>query len=321
MKLLVADKFPASHLESLEAAGHVVMYQPDLDADSLAGALAGVEGLVVRSTRVTATALSAADTLRLVVRAGTGTNTIDVETATAGGVQVCNVPGMNSLAVAELAFGLIVAIDRNIADNVADLRAGRWDKKRYSQARGLSGRKLGIVGLGGSGLALAERAKAFGMRLAAIDKPRAPDTASRVLELGFELVGDLESLAKQCDIVSLHVPLTEDTHHLVDAKFLNHCQPGAVIINTSRGNLIDEDALIIAMDTKGIRAGLDVFQDEPASGSGEFRSAVASHPNVYGTHHIGASTDQAQDAVAAGTVEVIEAFAAGAALHPVNELP
>ena len=321
MRLLIADKFPATHLDSLGAAGHDVIFQPDLEADSLAGALGTAEGLVVRSTGVTSAAMSAAPELRLIVRAGSGTNTIDVAAATARGIQVCNVPGMNSLAVAELAFGLIVAIDRNIADNVADLRAGKWDKKRYSQTKGLFGRKLGIVGLGGSGLALAERAKAFGMGLAAIDKPRNHTTAGRVVELGFELVDDLESLAGLCDVLSFHVPLNEDTHHIVNAELLGHCQPGTVIINTSRGDLIDEEALIAAMDDKGIRAGLDVFQGEPTTGSGEFHSAIASHPNVYGTHHIGASTVQAQQAVAAGTVEVIEAFAAGGVLNPVNELP
>ena len=164
MKVLIADKFPAGHLCRLEEGGHESTYRPDLAVDELAHAIGVNEALVVRSTRVSEPTLCAGSRLELVIRAGAGTNTIDTEAASALGVSVCNVPGRNAVAVAELTLGLMIALDRRIADNVADLRAGRWDKKRYAEARGLMGASMGIVGLGAIGMAVAERAHAFGLR-------------------------------------------------------------------------------------------------------------------------------------------------------------
>jgi D-3-phosphoglycerate dehydrogenase len=320
MRILVADAFPLAYLAELTERGHDCAYRADMTADQLSSGLVGCDVLVVRSTRVPAAAIEAADALRLVIRAGSGTNTIDCDAAYRRGIYVCNVPGRNAVAVAELAFTLMLALDRNIADNVTDLRAGRWDKKRYSQARGILGRRVGVVGLGRIGLAFAERAAAFGTKVYAVAKPgRSQETLDRARAIGLDFVDDLDSLARTCDVLSLHVPATEATRHLVNRDLLAHVRPGAIILNTSRGELVDEDALIEAMESKGVRAGLDVFESEPASSTGNIDSRLAKHPNVYGTHHIGASTEQAQDAVAAEVVRMVDEFDAGTVLHCVNE--
>lgn len=319
MRILLADKFPDNQLKRLQGLGHKCVYEPDLAADDLSGHVAGFDVLVVRSTRVESGVFSAADSLALVIRAGAGTNTIDTDAAAANGVRVCNVPSRNALAVAELTLGLLLAIDRNIPDNVADLRAGRWNKKKYAAARGVYGRRMGIVGLGAIGLAVAERSAAFGIRIHVLRKPDRPrEVTERLDRLQAVEVDSLEELATRCDVLSFHLPASPDTRGLVNEDLLGRMAPGSIILNTARGDLIDEPALIRAMDARGIRAGLDVYRDEPVTGEGEFRSALARHPNVYGTHHIGASTAQAQDAVADGVVEIIEAFEQGQVLHCVN---
>lgn len=319
MKILFADKFPEHYLGQLQDRGHLCDYQPDLTAGDLPDNMTGVEALVVRSTRVDAPAIDAADALRLVVRAGAGTNTIDTDTASEKRVRVCNVPGRNALAVAELTLGLLLAIDRNIPDNVADLRAGRWNKKRYAVAEGLCGRRMGIVGLGAIGLAVAERAAAFGMHIHVIARPgRADEVRGRLAAIGTAEEKDLNQLAERCTVLSFHVPASPETRGMVNEALLSRLATGSIVLNTARGDLIDEQALIRAMDDKGIRAGLDVYRDEPATGEGEFDSTLARHPNVYGTHHIGASTNQAQNAVAEGVVDIIDAFDQGRVLHCVN---
>jgi D-3-phosphoglycerate dehydrogenase len=309
VKLLFADKYPEAHLEVLRLAGHDCQLRADLTADDLGDALGGVEGLIVRSTEVSAVTLRRADSLRLIIRAGSGTNTIAVDAATSRGIQVSNVPGRNAIAVAELVMGLILSIDRNIPDNVAESRAGRWDKARFSAARGVWGRQLGILGIGSVGLAVATRARAFGMSVTGVAKERSAAAAARIAAAGIDLVPDLETLLVWCDVVSLHLPYTGQP--VVDAAFLSSMRPASILINTSRGELVDEKALIAAMDGKGIRAGLDVFRDEPGHAFGPFHSELASHPNVYATHHIGASTTQAQTAVADEVIAIIEAFGRG----------
>ena len=225
-------------------------------------------------------------------------------------------PARNAVAVAELTMGLLLATDRHVAQATADLRAGRWSKATYSNAEGLMGRTIGIVGLGEIGLCVAERAKAFGLVIVGLRRPnRTPESEARIRSIGIRLVDSIEQLVGMSDIVSLHVPAVDDTASMVDAALLGHFRQGAILLNTSRGDMIDEDALIAAMDAKGIRAGLDVFRDEPRSGDSEFDSKLAKHPNVIGTHHIGASTDQAQRSVAQGVAQTVQAFASGA---PIN---
>jgi D-3-phosphoglycerate dehydrogenase len=213
----------------------------------------------------------------------------------------------------------LIAIDRNIPDNVIDLRQGQWDKKRYARARGLCGRHMGILGVGAIGLAVAERARAFGINLQVLQKEdRSVAVNTQLAALGVEQVPNLDTLLAQCDILSLHLPTSPDNRNMVNAGFLARVQPGTVLLNAARGEIIDESALIAAMDEKDIRVGLDVYADEPAATCAPFTSALAAHPNTYGTHHIGASTDQAQTAVAEGVLEIIDAFGRSEILHCVN---
>lgn len=322
MQLLFADSLPQKTIAELEARGHQCVVDPGLGEADLAGRIPGFDILVVRSTKVPRSVFEAADRLALVIRAGAGTNTIDTAAAAARGVLVANVPGRNSAAVAELTMGLLLAIDRRIPDNVADLRAGRWDKKTYSKAAGLLGSTLGIVGLGSIGLCVAERAAAFGVKVQTLAKPgRAAYVEARAVDLGIIMRGSLPELISTSDIVSLHVPSSPETRHLVDETFLSHMRPGSILLNTSRGEVIDEAALLQALDTGAVRAGLDVYEDEPGTSTAEWKSALAQHPNVTGTHHIGASTQQAQLAIADGVVEIVDAFVAGEARNCVNLEP
>lgn len=319
MKILLADALPAATVARLETAGDDVRVDGSLTAADLGDALAGIEVLVVRSTEVTAEALDRADELALIVRAGAGTNTIDIARAAELGILVCNVPGKNALAVAELAMGLLIAVDRHIAAGTADLRDGKWNKSKYSNGDGLYGRTLGIIGLGDIGIAVAARATAFGIDVIAVEKPdRTADTIERAARAGVRYVGSIDALLSAADIVSLHVPGGSATKHMVDAEFLSKMGDDTILINTCRGDVIDEAALIDAMTNRGIRAGLDVFADEPRSGAADFASPLGQHPSVVATHHVGASTEQAQVAVAEGTVDVIEAYRSGAIVNAVN---
>ncbi len=297
MRVLIADKFEKSGLDKLQAIGCEVVYKPGTKEDALAREIGRLQPdvLIVRSTKVTEPILDAG-ALKLVVRAGAGYNTIDVAAASRRGIYVSNCPGKNSVAVAELAFGLILALDRRIADNVISLRQGQWNKTEYSKARGLFGRTLGLIGLGQIGREMVPRAAAFGMHVIAWSRSLTPEAAG---DLGVAYKESALAVAAGSDIVSVHVALTPATRGMVGAEFFAAMRKGAYFINTSRAEVIDQEALGRAVCEKGIRAGLDVFDDEPASGAGEFQSAIAQDAVVYGTHHIGASTEQAQEAIAA----------------------
>ncbi len=319
MRILFADSLAESAVERLRAGGDECVVNPSITAESLPEHIAGFDVLVVRSTRVSGTALDAADRLSLVLRAGAGTNTIDTDRAAEMGIFVCNVPGRNAIAVAELAIGLMFAIDRHIAPATADLRTGDWNKQAYSKARGLFGATLGIIGMGAIGIEVAQRASACGLRV--ITNPRddrSRDLRRRMASIGVEEVADRAALLAASDIVSLHVPGGEDTVGMVDAEFLATMKTDAVLINTSRGEVVDEAALLAALDATDMRAGLDVFADEPTEATGQFGCELARHPKVTATHHIGASTEQAQVAVAEGAAEVIEAYRSGDVLDCVN---
>jgi D-3-phosphoglycerate dehydrogenase len=319
LRILLADKLPDQTVGDLEAPGPECTMEPGLSAEELAAHIAGYDVLVVRSTKVPQAVFEAADRLVLVIRAGAGTNTIDTQAAADRAVFVCNVPGRNAAAVAELTLGLLLAVDRRIADNVADLRAGRWDKKGYGRAEGLLGSTMGIVGLGSIGFLVAERATAFGIRLQAVAKEgRSAAALTRAEELGITMCDSLEELVSTSDIVTLHVPAGRDTRHLVDEALLGRMKPGAILLNTSRGDVVDETALLAALDDGRVRAGLDVYADEPGSGQAEWDSPLAKHPAVVATHHIGASTTQAQRAIAEGVTEIVDAFMGGEARHCVN---
>lgn len=319
MRILVADRLPERFVEVMRSSGHVCVVDTDLTEASLPAAVKGVDVLVVRGTRVTADVFATADSLQLVVRAGSGTNTIDSDEATRTGVLVCNVPGSNSAAVAELTMGLLLAVDRAIPESTGELRAGRWDKQRFGAVgRGLHGRALGIVGLGSIGLAVADRAAGFGMRLFAQAKgSRSPDASQRIADLQVELVPDLVTLASRVDVLTLHVPLKPETRGMVGAEVLDALQPG-ILLNTSRADVVDTEALLERLHAGRLSAGLDVFPDEPELGVAEWYSPLAAHPRVVGTHHIGASTEQAQEAVAEGVMEVVAAFQRGERRNAVN---
>jgi D-3-phosphoglycerate dehydrogenase len=306
MKVLIADKFEASGRDGLQALGSEISFQPDLKDDALVAAIGNEQPdvLVVRSTKVNE-AMLAAGPLKLIVRAGAGYNTIDVAAASRRGIYVSNCPGKNSIAVAELAFALILALDRRVADNVIALRAGEWNKKEFSKARGLFGRTLGLVGLGKIGQEMIPRAQAFGMPVVAWSRSL---TAEKAESLGVERMNTPLEVARAADVVSIHVALKPDTKMMIGAEFFNAMREGAYFINTSRGETVDQQALLDAIHAKGIRAGLDVFAIEPASAVADFEDPIANETHVYGTHHIGASTDQAQEAIAAETVRVIKSF-------------
>lgn len=314
MKVLVADKFEQSGLDALKAAGCDVRYQPDVNGESLVAAIRDSQAqvLVVRSTPVTGDMLDAG-ALSLIVRAGAGVNTVDVAGASARGIYVSNCPGRNSVAVAELAMALILAVDRRIADNVADLRAGRWNKKEYANARGLMGQTLGLIGFGHIGQEVARRASAFGMDVLVWSRRFCDDDAARdraAESFDIEILPSAEDVVEQSDVISVHLALTKETRGFVNEALLSHVRPGAYFINTARAEVVDHDALAKAVAEKGLRLGLDVFANEPTAATGAFSDPLIAHPNVYGTHHIGASTDQAQEAIAAEAVRVICSYQA-----------
>lgn len=315
MKILVADKFEDAGLTGLKACGFDVVYSPDLKEESLRQELEAErpDGLVVRSTVVGAEHM--VDSLKLIVRAGAGYNTIDVQAAKAKGIKVCNCPGKNADAVAELTFGLILALDRRIPDNVYQLREGEWNKKEFGKARGLRGRTLGVIGFGNIGKCVARLGKAFGMRVLVYS---AHASAEELSEAGAEKA-DLDRLAAESDVVSVNCSLTSETRGLCGKGFFDKMKPGAFFVNTSRAEVVDQSALLAAIEAKGIRAGLDVFEGEPTSAEADYDGELRFVDRVYCTHHIGASTDQAQDAVAAETVRIFEVFSkTGDALNCVN---
>lgn len=304
MKILIADKLSPTALAELEKLGLHLRNEPTLTAEDLPLALADSEVLIVRSTRVTAEAINAAPKLSLIVRAGAGVNTIDIAAASAHGILVANCPGKNKDAVAELALGMLVAADRRIVDASLSLREGRWEKKRYGQADGLKGRTLGILGMGAIGQTLARHAQSLGMKVIAWSRSLTPETAA-AWGVGYCFT-PLE-LAQQADAVSIHLAAHADTHHLLNAEFLSRMKDGAILINTSRGQLHDTEALRKAIREKGLKVALDVFENEPAGNDPAF-----SDPELAGmitaTPHIGASTNQASEAIALEAVRIVATY-------------
>ena len=307
VNVLIADKFPDSAVEAIKKLGCTVSYEAGWKDQELTRGIAEVrpEILIVRSTKVSSEIIDAGNSLKLIIRAGAGYNTIDVNAASAKSIYVANCPGKNAIAVAELAMGLILSLDRRIPENTADLKNGIWNKAEYSKADGIAGKKLGIIGTGRIGQEVIRRAKAFEMEVHAWSRSLTPERAE---ELGVRFCTTPLECAKSVDIVSVHLAMTPDTSGMIDADFFTAMKEGAWFINTSRAEVVDESALIDAIDKRGIKAGLDVFYNEPGGKSGEFVSPVAQKPGVVGTHHIGASTEQAQAAVAEETVRIIREY-------------
>jgi len=305
--VLIADSFDDSGISQLQSIGCEVRCDSSLQEESLLAAIQEFNPtvLIVRSTKVSAAMIGSTESLALIVRAGAGFDTIDVSEASKRGVFVANCPGKNSIAVAELAWGLILSCDRRIPNQTIRLREGQWEKKAFSKTRGLYGRTLGVIGLGGIGREVVKRAKAFGMDVIAWSRSLNQDKAN---ELGIQWTEDINELANASDVVSVHAASTSETKHIINAAFLDSMKDGSILINTSRGALIDEEALCKAVEEKNLLVGLDVFKNEPSSGSSEFSPRIATFENVFGTHHVGASTAQSQQAIASEAVRVVKHY-------------
>ena len=309
MRLLIADKLHPRAIEELRTLPLEVIYEPELTKESLEKRLQGVGILVVRSTEVTASAIENAKQLNLVVRAGASYSTIDVRAASKRGIYVANCPGRNASAVAELVYGMMVALDRRIPDAVASLRAGKWERQEFGKAEGLHGKTLGIAGLGAIGREVASRAKFLGLNVVAWSGSL---TAARAADMGISMATSIDDLAGRSHVLTLHLALVERTRGILSRRAIGLLPERAIVINMARADLVDNDALLEAVDKRGLRVGLDVYPDEPR-GTRTFPNpdvfrAYASGGLVYGTPHIAAATDQAQLAIAAETVRVIRSF-------------
>src|SRR5512137_556773 len=290
-RVLVADDLSAEGIEILRRAGLQVDVRVGMKPEELEAAIGEYDGLAVRSaSKVTARVLERASRLKVACRAGVGVDNVDLDAATRQGVVVMNTPGGSSVTVAELALGMILSLCRHVPAATASVKAGKWEKKRF-QGREIAGKTLGVVGIGNIGSVLVERALAMKMRVVAYDPFITPEAAAK---LGAELV-DLERLWREADVVSLHVPLTEQTRHLVGAATLAKMKKGAILVNCARGGIVDEKALADALASGHLGgAALDVFEKEPPP---------AGHPllaldGFICTPHLGASTGEAQAAVA-----------------------
>jgi D-3-phosphoglycerate dehydrogenase len=317
MKILVVDKFPESHLDQLKKLGCDVAYHPSVKAEGLPRLIGGCKILLVRSQQVTAETIKAGDQLAVILRADEGVGiTIDVKAASARGVYVASCGGKNSIAVAELVFALLLGLDRRIPDSVAALRAHRWNRKEFSKADGVYGKTLGIVGLGQVGCEVIKRAHAFGLHVMGTD---ASLNLQKARELNIEYCPDLDTIFRRADIITIHVNLKRDTKKLVSADRIAMMKPNAILINTTCGEVVDQVALSAALEAKRIRAGLDVFDPEPGESTADFADPILDLPNLYGTPHIGASTHQAQEAIAEEAIHIVETFVkTGVVLNCIN---
>ena len=303
MRVLIGEPIDPKAVARLREAGHEAVERTGLQGDELARALQGFHALVVRgATRVTGDVLRACPDLKVVARAGTGLDNVDVKTARERDVQVFNAPAANAVSVAELTLAMMLALERHLVAAAADLKAGRWEKTRM-MGRELAGRSLGLVGFGRIGREVALRARGFQMEIWACDP---------LLELWpgeFEWVrrATLEELLPAVDFLSLHVPLVRETKGMIGTRELSLMRPDAVVVNCARGGVVDEDALLSALKGNALRgAALDVFAIEPPG-----RHPLLELPNVIATPHLGASTREAQARAGLEAVErVIEALAA-----------
>jgi D-3-phosphoglycerate dehydrogenase len=309
--IVVADDLPASALELLRAEGWALDAQSGRPAEQLKADLANADALVVRSaTKVTPDIIAAAPKLRAIARAGTGVDNVDVETATARGVVVMNSPGANSISVAELAMAQILALARKLPAADASMKQGVWDKKSF-MGEEIRGKVLGLAGLGRIGLAVARRARAFEMTVIAHDPFISPEIAE---ELGIAMVS-LDNLCARADYLSLHLPLTMETRHIFGADRLARCKKGVRIVNTARGDLIDESALVAAIERGHIGgAAVDVFESEPTKDH-----TLQKLPQVVASPHIAASTREGQELVGIDTITTLRDFLKhGTIRHSVN---
>lgn len=301
-KVLVADAISDRGVEDLKVGGELdVVVKTGLKEPELLGIANEFSGIVVRSqTKITAKVIEAATKLRVVGRAGVGVDNVDVAAATKKGVIVMNTPGGNTVSTAEHAFSLLMSIARNIPQADASVKAGKWDRKSFEGVE-LYNKTLGILGMGRIGTEIARRAIAFGMRVLAYDPYLAPSKA-RTLQV--ELVENIDDLLPHADFITMHMPLTQETKHMLDARRLALLKPGCRIVNCARGGLVDEAALYDALAKKHVAAAaLDVFETEPPPADFPLRTL----PNIVFTPHLGASTTEAQESVGIEIAQAIRA--------------
>ena len=305
MEVFVADKLPEEAIDELKEIGVDVSFNPTAGQEDLDKGLDDAGVLIVRSTVVSERCIKNSPQLMLIIRAGAGVNTIDIEAASNFGIYVANCPGQNSIAVAELTMGLILSLDRSLPDNVIDFRKGRWNKTRYAKADGLYGKTLGVVGVGQIGQEVIKRAKAFGLNIIAWSRSLTPEKAKE-MKIGY--AESVQEVAEHCDILTVHLAMTPDTKGIISKNVLSSLKDGAYFINTSRAGVVDEDALYDELKNGRLKAGLDVFSDEPEVKQGEVDSRFRELDGVYVSHHIGASTRQAQMAVASDAVDIVRGY-------------
>ena len=297
MKVLICDATDPKALEKIAAAGIEVVNKPDVTPDELVQILPEYDAMVVRSrTKVRMPLIDVASNLKAIVRGGVGLDNIDVEHARSKGIKVLNTPAASSDSVAELTIGYLFGLARRVPQMTASMKSGKWEKKAFKGSE-LSGKTLGLVGLGRIGQAIARRAAALGMNVLFYRRT--------TTEVDYATQVDLEELLARSDYVSLHVPHTPETHHIIDAEAIAKMKEGVRIINCGRGGTIDEDALCDAITSgKVAGAALDVYAEEPSKGHKLF-----SLDQVIGSPHIGAATSEAQARVGAEVAEnVIQAL-------------
>lgn len=305
MTIVIADRLPEESLKLFHEITDKVIVEAGMSSEELDKGLDKASILVVRSTTVSRSCIEKSPKLTLIIRAGAGVNNIDIKAASERGIYVANCPGENAIAVAELTMGLILSLDRFIPDAVQESRKGNWNKGAFSKANGLYGQTLGVLGLGPIGREVVSRAKVFGMDVIAWSRSLTREQAG---ELGIRRAATPQEVAAEADILSIHLRLTPDTEGLISSSYLKKMKTGALLVNTSRAEIVDEKALAEACRNGRIRAALDVIRDEPSDKEGTFTSPLSDIPGIYITHHIGASTRQSQMAVASEAARVARVF-------------
>lgn len=290
-KILITDPIETSCIDILQSAGFEVSHRPGLKENEIISIINEYNVLIVRSgTKVTKKIIDASKNLELIARAGAGVDNVDVMSATHRGIIVMNTPGGNTLSTAEHTMALLLSMCRNIPTANYELKHGLWDRKKYLGTE-LFGKKIGIIGLGKIGKEVAIRCKAFGMDVIGYDPVFTQDAAQKI---GVKLVS-IDEIFKQSDIITVHVPLSDETKNLIDKKAIEKCKDGVKIINCARGGIVNEEALLEGLKSgKVSAAALDVFEREPP----QFPNELIEHPRVVVTPHIGASTKEAQEKVA-----------------------
>ena len=316
MSIFVADSMESSILEQLKAKYNVV-YEPKASADSLPKMIGDAEILVVRSTVVNVSCIEAAKNLKLVIRAGSGFNTICCDECAKKGIAVCNTPGTNSAAVAELTMMHIINCDRQATKQYIRLSEGHWEKNAFSKAKGLNGNTIGVLGRGAIASRVITAAKAFGMKVAQWSGRLTREDAEKA---GTIFCSTPIELAKISDFVTIHLPKTPQTDHMINKEFLDAMKDGAVFVNAARGDLMVTKDLIEAIDKKHLRVALDTYEHEPTNNAGCAFEQTELIKKCYScTMHCGASTDEASLCTGQEVVNVINKFKeTGEFLHKVN---